>query len=190
MEIKYQVSFKCLAAHPLLHYVQEAHPASMHRLVAKAVSMRSLAPRDWLFSFGGHSKHMYQLISGELVYTRGDTIKILLSKDDRICEPALWVSTPAWTYRGKARAQTECKLVSLDAKGFVESMAMDVPTLKTVSLYAQRYVYLLSQVPKRELTDAGLQCEHFEKEGCHAAGITQEVIRGLMHSQSTFTRFF
>lgn len=97
---------------------------------------------------------MYFITKGGLDYKQEDKEVVAVEKGTWLCEAVLWTS---WTHCGTARANTECRLLVLDAAKF-QDIVGNFPS-EHASQYASEYVDLINTLEPVNLSDLHMESE-------------------------------
>lgn len=149
VELHFELYAPTLNLNPFFQRYEEANPAAVRRVCHAAVSMTFLSMGDVLFVDGEAPQipQMWFIIRGSLSYKRQDEhqprrISVASQVGNWICEPVLWCS---WIHCGVLRAESDCRLLVLDAATF----QLIAPQFSTsdfqVGLYAAEFVGRLNK---------------------------------------------
>jgi len=174
-EIHYEVYSPVLTAHPFFCLYNKVNHVGVRHICHTAVSPVSICRGDVIFSEleVPVSPRMFFVVSGELAYVRGTEPQQRVRVNQWVAEGVLWTR---WAHRGTLRAQTESRLLAIDANRLVNIMST-FPTLHGLN-YAVKFVEKLNQAASSsELTDLW----QGEEESRHvAACVFQELDRALV----------
>jgi hypothetical protein len=154
-ELTYSVSFCAVNMHPLFEVTNSMSRTLVVRLADKAMALISFATHDLIIQEGVAAHAMYIIVSGELAYVHGEERHMedperLIAQPDWACEQCLWTQ---WHTLGEICAWTECKLATIDTKGFSEVVMKEHSVWKIVSSYAKKFCVYLKAQRRKDLTD-------------------------------------
>jgi len=154
-ELTYSVSFCAVNLHPLFEVTNSMSRTLVVRLADKTMSLLSFATHDLIIQEGVAAPAMYIIVSGEIAYVHGEERHMedperLLAQPDWACEHCLWTQ---WHTIGEICAWTECKLATIDTKGFSEVVMKEHSVWKLVSTYAKKFCLHLKSQRRKDLTD-------------------------------------
>lgn len=144
-----------LCIHPLFHHLDVQVSLTVQRLCLTGLSELSLAPHDVMFVAGEEATHMTFVTVGILEYSRMFSEQcydeIVMSGEDWIAEPVLWVK--GWHYLGDLRAKVSTELLRVSPERVIEIVNLNPVAYKMVSFYARGYSDWLNEMDKDKLSD-------------------------------------
>lgn len=157
IEVHFEVHSEILMKHPFFWCFNEVNPAGIRKVCHTAVNWLSLTTGDILFSDleTPTAPTMYFVMMGSMEYKRpiGDLGRLdttYVVAPQWLCEGALWTS---WVHCGTARANTETRLLALDAAKF-QDIGSNLST-QHLGKYAEGFVELMNAIERQNQSDVG-----------------------------------
>lgn len=169
-----ELTHETLAVH-LKHHQLFYHCDTRMRVFSSALSEVSLARSDTLFSCGEQAAAMYFVGVGVFQYQLGEYDEQNGSKGSSsshepqdaaqhesehdpedvvegqwISEAALWCP---WLHMGDLQADTECKVVTINASTFGDHIKQNKPMFVSLCRYAESFVRMMNRIDPTALTD-------------------------------------
>mmetsp|Transcript_22331 Transcript_22331/g.40637 ORF Transcript_22331/g.40637 Transcript_22331/m.40637 type:complete len:899 (-) Transcript_22331:34-2730(-) len=156
VEMHFEIHSHWIMAHPFFFLYHDVNPAGVRKVCHVAVSTGSLSKGDVLFHDleVATNMRMYWITRGGIDYKQEDKEMVAVEKGTWLCEAVLWTS---WTHCGTARANTECRLLVLDATKFQEIVG-SFPS-DHAAQYASEYVDLINSQGPINLSDLHMDGE-------------------------------
>jgi len=157
-ELNFAVSFSCVRNHPFFEVMSRVSRQTVVLLANNAMNVQSLAFNDRVTVPGVLATNMYMVQFGKLSYAHFSETHLDVSKremsflchQDWACEGALWTE---WYTLGEVVAETECKIINIQAAPFTEVIKDELMVWKIAAIYARNFVNWLSNQPYGHLTD-------------------------------------
>jgi len=120
-EVHFEIHSRVLMSHPFFLAYNDINQFGIRKVCHNAISMLSLHSKDVLFTDleVPTAPRMFFVVSGSLRFMQNKVV-IPVDKGSYLCEAVLWT---LWTHCGTARAQTETRLLVLDAEKFQDTIS-------------------------------------------------------------------
>jgi len=156
-ELQFEMHMPHLSVHLLFERMAALPANAMEKACRDSLFMKVLARHDVLFHAGEHGHKMFFVTEGELLYRPHECLKgaspssFGVEGGDWVAEATLW---SPWLYLGVLQAQTESRLVAIDADMFGEAMKhIGNDTWLFTHAYAVTFVQQMNELAVEQFTD-------------------------------------
>merc|ERR1712136_325836 len=118
---------------PFMLVISAIDSHGMSGLCFKAVTEKSLVPKEELFVDGMVATKMYFLSAGAMEYVRKTGGVVATKENQQASEPALWMN---WLHCGTLSATSHCEVLELDSKCFRAILLTHETSLPFLCRYA------------------------------------------------------
>merc|ERR1712137_563010 len=169
-ELTYQVFSHQLLLHPLLNFVNTHMESVIWAICCSAVTSRSFAQSEEIFSFPQTAEMMFFLKLGNLEYIPYKENRPLVPPPqvrEPISEGALWTK---WSHQGKLAALMPTELICVNPDAFSKVMFVHPHPWFVAVIYGESFLNLLNKLEDERIMDIIRDPDFFDQASNVCAG--------------------